>query len=88
LARYLTRPRGRPAPSPEELAEKECIDAAVAEAIAIMTPWVKANPARTLKSLNRKEVESLVWGAISKWIVARSEAEAAMPNDAIDDLWR
>ena len=88
MKRYFTRPRGRPAPSPDDLAEKECIDAAVEAAIGAIKPWVQSNPARTLKSLRRAELESLVWAAVGAWIAKRSALEAAMQNNAIDDIWR
>jgi hypothetical protein len=87
-AYYLNRPKTAPVPSVDDLMEAELTEAAVQEGIAILTPWVKANPARTIKSLTKFEMTSLAQGMISKWIVARSKMEAANPNDAIDDLWR
>lgn len=91
----MTRDRKAPAPSPDDLAEKECIDAAVSEAVKMLKPIVDANKARTINSLTKAELTSVVWGAISKWIVVRSEIESRLGdtidnalNDPIDDLWR
>lgn len=95
MKRYLTRARNTPAPSPDDLAEKECIDAAVKAAIDNIKPLVKANPARTIHSFKESELRGILWGAISAWIAKRSELETklgdtldAAPNDPIDDLWR
>jgi len=96
LKRYLTRDRKTPAPSPDDLAEKECIDAAVQAAIQNIKPLV-AGPGktRTIHSLKESELRGILWGAISAWIAKRSELEAKLGdtldqalNDPIDDLFR
>ena len=87
-AYYLNRPKTAPVPSVDDLMEAELTEAAVKGGIAILAPWVKANPARTIKSLTQFEMTSLAQAMIARWIVARSKMEAANPNDSIDDLWR
>lgn len=95
MKRYLTRDRKTPAPSPDDLAEKDCIDAAVKAAIDGLRPLVNSNRARTLVSLKESELRGVVWGAISAWIAKRSELEMQLGdtldqvlNDPIEDLWR
>jgi hypothetical protein len=89
-ARYLTRTRSAPAPSVDDLMEKELTELAVQEAIKMIKPWVDANRARLLKSLTHAELTALAEAMIGTWIARRSEMEAAEAklNDSIDDLWR
>jgi hypothetical protein len=91
LKRYLTRDRKKAAPSPDDLAEKECVDAAVQEAAKMLAPM----RLRTIASLTKTEMSSIMWAGISAWIVKRSELESALGdsldqalNDPIEDLWR
>ena len=85
-------PRKKDEPSINTRAFRELTDAAVAEAIAIITPWVKANPARLLKTLQKPELESLCQAIATTWTSKAAEMPPdeidKMLNDSIDDLFR
>lgn len=95
LKRFVTRARNTAAPSPDDLAEAECIDAALQAAIDKLRDAIAGNRARTISSLTKPEMRSVVWAAISAWIAKRSELESRLGdtldqvlNDSIDDLFR
>lgn len=72
----------------DDLMEDQLTEAAVQEAIKMISPWVQANRGRLLSSLSKNELTSLAQAMIARWIAERSKLESEMPNDPIDDLWR